>query len=268
VLTLIKQWLSSRGLEISTENTRVVHIDDGFNLLGFNLRQYKGKLLTKPQKEKVLAFCKKIKATLSNMKARTQEDVIKELNPLLRGFANYYKGAVSKETFSYIRNRVKVYLWCWAKRRHPNKSTKWVQNRYYSRFGGDNWTFMCKGTGRRGQEKSYILYDISSTPIVRHIKVKGNSSPDDPSLREYWQKRTTDYGKKYWAKDSKYEAIAKLQNWECPVCGDSLFNGEPIETHHIVPVAEGGTDDSENLKHLHSSCHKQVHSQTKLTGLK
>jgi RNA-directed DNA polymerase len=268
VLTLIKQWLSSRGLEISTEKTRVVHIDDGFNLLGFNLRQYKGKLLTKPQKEKVLAFCKKIKATLSNMKARTQEDIIKELNPLLRGFANYYKGAVSKETFSYIRNRVKVYLWCWAKRRHPNKSTKWVQNRYYSRFGGDNWTFMCKGTGRRGQEKSYILYDISSTPIVRHIKVKGNSSPDDPSLREYWQKRTTDYGKKYWAKGSKYEAIAKLQNWKCPVCGDSLFNGEPIETHHIVPVAEGGTDDSENLKHLHSSCHKQVHSQTKLTGLK
>jgi len=268
LLTLIKQWLSSRGLEISTEKTRVVHIDDGFNLLGFNLRQYKGKLLTKPQKEKVLAFCKKIKATLSNMKARTQEDVIKELNPLLRGFANYYKGAVSKETFSYIRNRVKVYLWCWAKRRHPNKSTKWVQNRYYSRFGGDNWTFMCKGTGRRGQEKSYILYDISSTPIVRHIKVKGNSSPDDPSLREYWQKRTTDYGKKYWAKGSKYEAIAKLQNWKCPVCGDSLFNGEPIETPHIVPVAEGGTDDSENLKHLHSSCHKQVHSQTKLTGLK
>ena len=268
VLTLIKQWLSSRGLEISTDKTRVVHIDDGFNFLGFNLRQYKGKLLIKPQKEKVLAFCKKIKATLFNMKARTQEDVIKELNPLLRGFANYYRGAVSKETFSYIRNRVKVYLWCWAKRRHPNKSTKWVQSRYYSRFGGDNWTFMCKGTGRKGKEKSYILHNISSTPIVRHIKVKGSSSPDDSSLREYWQKRATDYGKKYWAKGSKYEAIAKIQNWKCPVCGESLFNGEPIETHHIVPVAEGGTDGSENLKHLHKACHKQVHSKTKLTGLK
>jgi RNA-directed DNA polymerase len=268
VLILIKQWLSSRGLEISTEKTRVVHIDDGFNFLGFNLRQYKGKLLIKPQKEKVLAFCKKIKAALSQMKTRTQEDVIKELNPLLRGFANYYRGAVSKETFSYIRNRVKVYLWGWAKRRHPNKSTKWVQNRYYSRVGGDNWTFMCKGTDRKGKEKSHILYNISSTPIIRHIKVKRNSSPDDPSLRDYWQKRTTDYGKKYWAKGSKYEAIAKSQDWKCPVCGDSLFNGEPIETHHIVPVAEGGSDDSENLKHLHKACHKQVHSQTKFTGLK
>ena len=268
VLTLIKQWLSSRGLEISAEKTTVVHIDDGFNFLGFNLRQYKGKLLIKPQKEKVLAFCKKIGATLSNMKARTQEDVIKELNPLLRGFANYYRGAVSKETFSYIRNRVKVYLWRWAKRRHPNKSTSWVQNRYYSRFGGDNWTFMCKGTGRKGRSKTHILYNISSTPIVRHIKVKGNSSPDDPSLRDYWQKRATDYGKKYWAKGSKYEAIAKSQDWKCPVCGDSLFNGELMETHHIVPVAEGGTDDSENLKHLHKACHKQVHSAIKLNGLK
>jgi RNA-directed DNA polymerase len=268
VLTLIKQWISERGLEISTEKTRVVHIDDGFNFLGFNIRQYKGKLLIKPQKEKVLAFCKRIEETLSNMKARTQEDVIKELNPLLRGFANYYRGAVSKETFSYIENRVWHYLWRWAKRRHPNKSKTWVEKRYYSSFRGRNGTFMCKGTDRKGRDKTHILYNISSTPIVRHIKVKGNASPDDPSLREYWHKRATDYGKKYWAKGSKYEAIAKLQIWKCPICGDSLFNGEPIETHHIVPVAEGGTDDSQNLKHLHKTCHKQVHSKTKLTGLK
>ena len=268
VLILIKQWLAKRSLEISTEKTRVVRIEDGFNFLGFNLRQYGGKLLIKPQKEKVLTFCQKIKETLSNMKARTQSDVIKELNPLLRGFANYYRGVISKETFSYIRYRVSVYLWRWASRRHPNKSKKWVQNRYYSRFGGDNWTFMCNGTDRKGREKSQILYNISSTPIVRHIKVKGSSSPDDPSLREYWQKRATDYGKQYWGKGSKYEAVAKYQNWICPVCGENLFNGETIETHHIVPVAQGGSDDTENLQHLHSSCHKQVHSKTKLTGLK
>ena len=203
------------------------------------------------------------------MKARTQKDVIKEVNPLLRGFANYYRGVVSKETFSYIKNRVKVYLWRWASRRHPEKSKKWVQNRYYSRFGEDNWTFMCKGTDGRGREKSHILYNISSTPIVRHIKVKGSFSPDDPSLREYWQKRATDYGKKYWAKGSKYESIAKYQIWKCPVCGDSLFNGELMETHHIIPVAQGGSDDTENLQHLHTACHKQVHShKTKLKGLK
>ena len=268
VLTLIKQWLSIRGLEISAEKTRVVHIDDGFNFLGFNIRRYQGKTLIKPQKEKVLAFCKKIGATLLTMKASTQKAVIDKLNPLLRGFANYYSGQVSKETFSYINHRVFKYLWRWAKRRHPNKGKNWIKKRYFKRHKGVEWTFMCEGTGRKEREKLYILYDISSTPIIRHVKVKGNFSPDDPTLRNYWQKRTTDYGKKNWAKDSKYEAIAKHQNWKCPICGDSLFNEEPIETHHIVPVAKGGSYDKENLMHLHAACHKQVHSKTKLTGLK
>ena len=95
VLILIKQWLLNRGLEISEEKTRIVNINDGFDFLGFNLRHYKGKLLIKPQKEKVLAFCKKIGKILSQMKARTQQEVIKTLNPLLRGFANYYRGVVS-----------------------------------------------------------------------------------------------------------------------------------------------------------------------------
>jgi RNA-directed DNA polymerase len=67
----------------------------------------------------------------------------------------------------------------------------------------------------------------------------------------------------YWAKGSKYELIAKKQNWKCPVCREHLFNGEEIETHHIVPVAEGGTDDKENLQHLHKACHKQAHTKSK-----
>lgn len=242
----------------------MVHIDDGFNFLGFNIRQYNGKCLIKPQKEKVLAFCKKIGQTLSEMKANTQEQVINRINPLLRGFANYYRGVVSKETFSYINYRVWQYLWRWSLRRHPNKPKKWVKNRYFKRYRGVDWMFMCQGTGRKGKEKSEILYDISKTPIVRHIKVKGQASPDDPTLREYWHNRSIKNGKNHWAKGSKYEQIAKFQEWKCPICGDSLFNGEEIETHHIVPVKDGGSDDTENLIHLHKACHKQVHSKPKL----
>ena len=126
---------------------------------------------------------------------------------------------------------------------------------------------MCKGTGRKGKEHIVVLYDISSTPIVRHIKVKGHYSPDDSSLREYWEKRNTKSGKNQWAKGSKHEQVAKLQDWRCPVCGDHLFNGETIETHHIVPIAEGGSDDSENLMHLHAACHKQVHSRIQVLRL-
>ncbi len=76
VLILIKQWLSNKGLKISDEKTKIVHINDGFDFLGFNLRHYNGKLMIKPQKDKVLAFCKKIGKTLSLMKAATQEEVL------------------------------------------------------------------------------------------------------------------------------------------------------------------------------------------------
>ena len=114
-----------------------------------------------------------------------------------------------------------------------------------------------------------MLYDISSTPIIRHVKVKGTASPDDPSLRDYWHKRSLKIGKQKWAKGSKDEQVAKMQEHKCPVCGDNLYNEEEIETHHIIPVKEGGSDDPENLIHLHKACHKQVHSsKTKTEGLK
>jgi RNA-directed DNA polymerase len=197
-----------------------------------------------------------------------QEVVIKKLNPILRGFANYYKGVVSKDTFSYIKSRVWQYLWRWAKRRHPNKNTKWVYRRYFKTINGNKWTFATKTSDRRGNEKDLILYPIAYTPIERHVKVKGEASPDDPSLREYWEKRHQKYGKSHWERNSRNYNIAQNQNWKCPICGESLFNGEEIDTHHIVPVAQGGQDDIENLQHLHKACHKQVHSKSKLTCLK
>ncbi|MDJ0583439.1 group II intron reverse transcriptase/maturase [Crocosphaera sp.] len=258
---LIKEWLSTRGLELSEEKTRIVHIEEGFNFLGFNLRHYDGKLLIKPQKEKVLQFCKEIGKTIKSCATWTQENLITKLNPILRGFANYYKGVVSKETFSYISYRVWKYLWKWARRRHPMKSITWVKNKYFPRYRSQEWKFMCTKLDRFGGEKEVILYDIAKTPIVRHIKVKGNNSPYDPELQEYWKNRKTKEGQQFWAKGSKFELLAKKQNYKCPNCGDFLFNGEEIETHHLLPVKQGGSDDMDNLEHLHKGCHKRVHGR-------
>lgn len=266
--TRIQQWLLERGLELSAEKTVITPMEDGFDFLGFNHRHYKGKLLIKPSKKKVLDFCKRIGKEIEAMKGCQQEEVIKKLNPILRGFANYYKGGVSKKTFSYISQRVWLYLWRWAKRRHPNKSKRWIKQRYFKTIKGSYWVFTCLGKNR-GKEKSYTLYSIASTPIERHIKVKGEASPDDPSLKEYWKKRHQKYGKSYWEKNSRNYKIAQNQNWVCPICGEPLFNGEEIETHHITPEAKGGRDDIENLTHLHRACHKQVHtSKSKFESLK
>ncbi|WP_373525855.1 group II intron maturase-specific domain-containing protein [Nostoc sp.] len=122
---LIQAWLSERGLEFSAEKTLRTSMEDGFDFLGFNSRHYNGKLLIKPSKKKVLAFCKRIGEEVKNLNGAGQEVLIRKLNPILNGFANYYKGVVSKETFSYILHRVWQYLWRWSKRRHPSKNTKW-----------------------------------------------------------------------------------------------------------------------------------------------
>ena len=108
-----------------------------------------------------------------------------------------------------------------------------------------------------------FLYNIAKTPIVRHVKVRGTLSPFDAKESDYWEKRKTKLGKSYWAKGSKYEQVAKQQEWKCRNCGQHLIYGEEIETHHIVLVKDGGSDDIENLIHLHSACHKQEHSKTK-----
>jgi RNA-directed DNA polymerase len=256
---LIQVWMSERGLELSAEKTVITSMEDGFDFLGFNSRHYDGKLLIKPSKKKVLAFCKRMGEEIKNLSSVEQEVLIKKLNPILRGFAYNYKGVVSKETFGYIHHRIWQYLWRWAKRRHPNKNSKWIRKRYFKTIKGNRWTFACTTSDRRGRDKELVLYQIASTAIERQIKVKGDASPDDPSLREYWDKRHQKIGKTRFDKGTKLYTIAENQDWKCPECGEPLFNGEDIETHHIALVAEGGTDDTENLQHLHRACHKQVH---------
>jgi RNA-directed DNA polymerase len=260
----IEQWMSERGLELSAEKTLITSMEDGFDFLGFNHRHYSGKLLIKPSKKKVLDFCKRIGREMRALNGEEQEVIIRKLNPILRGFANYYKGVVSKETFSYISHRVWQYLWCWSKRRHPNKSTRWVRKRYFKTINGNKWTFATITSDRRGKNKELILYPIAYTPIERHVKVKGEASPDNPSLSEYWEKRHQRHGKNYWERKSRNYEVAQNQHWICPVCGEPLFNEEEIETHHIIPVAKGGLDSIENLQHLHSACHKQEHSKTQV----
>jgi RNA-directed DNA polymerase len=265
----IQQWLAERGLELSTEKTLITSIEQGFDFLGFNHRHYHGKLLIKPSKQKVLDFCKRIGKEVKALNGTTQEALIRKLNPILRGFANYYKGGVSKETFSYISHRTWQYLWRWVKRRHPNKNAKWLRKSYFKTINGDRWTFACITGEHQGLvERIYALYPIAYTSIERHIKVKGSSSPDDHLLQEYWENRNRKLGKSYWAKGSNNYFIAQNQHWKCPICGEPLLNDEEVDTHHIVPVAQGGLDDLSNLQHLHAPCHKQVHLKSKSSSLK
>lgn len=184
---LIQEWLQQRGLELHPEKTKVVHIDDGFNFLGFSIRRYRGKCLCKPQKEKVLSFLAKLRLWLNKHKQAAAENVVRHLNPILRGWANYYRHAVSKEVFAYVSHRIWQMLWRWCLRRHPTKSKYWVRNKYFGSPKTKSWKFQARTTAG-----VTYLHHVGSTSIERHVKVVTTASPDDPDLRDYWQKRSND----------------------------------------------------------------------------
>jgi RNA-directed DNA polymerase len=178
---------------------------------------------------------------------------VRKLNPIIRGWANYYRIAVAKETFSkmdhWMFHRQKRYV----DHSHPKKPMHWKKAKYWGKLDpnrSDKWVF---GDKRNGIH----LLKLSWFPIERHGLVKGKASPDDPSLREYWQKRNAAKAKNLMPNREK---VARKQSGLCPVCRVSLFNGEELQIHHKKPRKEGGKDTYSNLQLLHLYCHQQVHS--------
>lgn len=257
VLPIIQQWLNERGLQLNEDKTQIVKASEGFNFLGFHIRQFNGHCLTKPEKEKTLNFVRKIRNWLKEHKDIPAEEVISYLNPVLKGWGNYYRFAASKAVFSYVDNQIWRMLWKWSCRRHPNKGKRWIANKY---FDMKSWKLKAIHTNRRGKSQPITLSRLYDIPITRHVQVKGNNSPDNPNLTKYWEQRQTQFGKILLASGSRLHTIACNQRWKCPQCGDHLFNGEELHQHHHKQVKDGGLDFEENLALLHRNCHTETHS--------
>jgi RNA-directed DNA polymerase len=259
ILPAVESWLAERGLRLNQSKSQIRHISDGFDFLGFTIRRQSGKTLVKPQKTKLLSKLREIKAWLNTHPNARPEAVIQVLNPILRGWGNYYKHGVSKVAFAMFDHHMVRLLLRWAQRRHPNKGTRWVTSRYFGQRGGDRWVFKAHGPNRHGQHVTHYLFRLATIPIVRHVKVKGTASPDDPALTTYWTTRRTRYGRHYFEPGSKLYGVASRQGWQCPLCHDHLFNGERIHIHHETEVQQGGNDDKMNLSIVHTECHIQIH---------
>jgi len=189
ILPLLEKFLSERGLCLNTEKTSIKHIDDGFDFLGFNVRRYGCKCLIKPQQKKTFAFLKKLTDWLRYHHEVRPIDVITFLNPRLTGWANYYRHAVSKTTFSYVDNKIFRALWRWCCRRHSNKNKYWIADKYFGvdKFGF--WSFHAFVKDRHGSQRRFDLKRIQEIPIKRHVKVYGSACKDDPELLSYWRLR-------------------------------------------------------------------------------
>ncbi|WP_342597263.1 group II intron reverse transcriptase/maturase [Cyanobacterium aponinum UTEX 3222] len=273
---VIEEWLNEIGLELKPSKTRISHTlyeyngQKGFDFLGFNIRQHKvgknqgGKTgrknsrklgfttIIKPTKEKIKAHIQKVKETINKHKSSPQIALIKELNPIIRGWSNYYSAVSSSEIFSYCDHVLYLQLKRWAERRHPNKSKKWVVNKYWHTKGNRNWVFaMIKEEGM-GME----LALHADTKIKYHTKVeKGRSIFDGDFI--YWSTRM---GKHPEIPTSKAKLL-KLQKGKCKYCGLNFKDGDMLEIDHIIPKSKGGKDIYKNLQLLHKHCHNDKTSK-------
>ena len=189
VMPVVITFLKERGLELSMEKTKITHVDDGFDFLGFNVRKYKGKLLIKPSKENVKLFLGKIRALIKSNATIKTEDLIQQLNPKIRGWANYYRHVVAKVTFGYIDSRIIRALLRWIKRRHPEKNANWKYQKYFRAHGMRRWIFSVKTKNKRGEYNFLDLFTAARLPIRRHIKIRAEANPYDPNYTNYFLNR-------------------------------------------------------------------------------
>jgi RNA-directed DNA polymerase len=237
------------GLTLSPEKTKITHINDGFDFLGWNFRKYGGKLLIKPSKANIQSFLEDIRKTIKSRATAKQEHVINALNPKIQGWANYHKGTVAKAAFNKVDSQIWKTLWTWCRRRHPNKPESWIRSKYYRRKESRNWVFASNGRQ---------LVEAADTKIIRHLKTPNVLNPFVPTGRkelEGLRKRRTQrtlFG--------KVKELWERQGGKCPNCHQGIAEESEWNTHHIQPKAQGGSNELDNLILVHSACHRQIHN--------
>lgn len=253
-------FLKERGLRLSEEKTVVTHIAHGFDFLGQHLRKYKGKLIITPSKKNYAAFMTNIRNTVNQMGAETSAEVVRRLNPIIRGWAYYHRHVCSKETFSRADNDIFHCLWRWAKRRHPHKSKEWIAQKYFMPPKGRKWTLHGYTEDPQGNLANIQLFHAANVAIRRHIKIRGQANPYDPTWEPYFEQRLHAKAKSDpgWRYDEYL--LWQHQNGTCPVCHEDLTKERGWESHHVIWRVFGGSDDMGNRALLHPNCHRQVHN--------
>lgn len=183
----LEPYLETRGLELAMDKTKVTHIENGFDFLGFNIRKYKthngSKVLTKPSKDSIKTAKRKLTDKTRQLYGKNVQVLISTLNPIIIGTANYWSPSVAKEVFSEMDSHIWKIQYKFLRRLHPKKSWNWIKHRYYK-------------PDKTGQSKNnWILTDpitnnqlkrMAWTPIVRHVQIKHDYSPFDTDLKEYF----------------------------------------------------------------------------------
>jgi RNA-directed DNA polymerase len=212
----LARWLEPRGLAFNEDKTRVVTLDEGFDFLGFNVRRYGTKPLIRPSKAAVRRIRQRLRAELRSLRGSNAPAVIKRLNPIIRGWAAYYRTQASSETFDALDHYLWQLTYKWAAFSHDNKPIRWVVARYFGKYNkarNDRWVFGDRASGA-------YLHKFAWTNIARHQIVRYRASPDDPDLTEYWA----------WRRRKTPLPVNKTKHWllhsqggRCDACNGTLY---------------------------------------------
>ena len=266
-------WLEPRGLAFNEAKTRIVHLSQGFDFLGFSIRRYpNGKLLTKPSKEAMRRIRKRLSNEAIAMRGANADALIARLNPIITGWAAYYRIGVSKHAYGTLDAHLWRLAWKWANFSHPNKPRRWIITRHFGMFNParqDKWVLGSRETG-------FYLRKFAWTKIVRHRMVAGRASPDDPALTGYWQQRRR---RDRLPVDPATWHLLRRQRGRCPLCRGLLLHADrqpqspeewqqwhtvtrkAIRKHAIDSVTDLGTPDGRVAYHLiHAHCRRRIGS--------
>ncbi len=256
VKPIVKAFMAERGLQLSPEKTVVTHISDGFDFLGQNIRKYNGKLLIKPSKKNLQTFLIKVRDVIKRNPTARTETLIMQLNPLLKGWANYHRHVVAKETYNYVDYRAWKLLWQWCRRRHSNRRKRWIKEKYFKKVGSRSWVFQ----GVRSDGEKISLFYTNDTPIKRHTKIQAEANPYDPQFEQYFEKRLEQIWRCSTVIRRKLYGLWMEQDKRCLVCHHLITQESDWDIHHLIRRVDGGSDNLSNLVVLHPTCHKQLHA--------
>jgi RNA-directed DNA polymerase len=248
----IEEFLAQRGLVLSPTKTKITHISEGFDFLGWNVRWVKDGLRTTPSRKNQLAFYDKLRQTIREHRTAKQEILILKLNPLIRGWAQYHRAVAVRDTFHKMDHLLFKALWRWSRRRHPNKARRWIKQRYFRKEGGRDWVFAI------GKLR---LVHFTAFPYREHYKIKSEANPYDPEWESYFAERLGRQMMQTLMGRKRLLWVWQRQGGKCPKCGQPITKRTGWHLHHRVRRCDGGTDALTNLELLHPTCHRQHHAR-------
>jgi len=161
--------LAPMGLRLSEEKTRVCHIDEGFDFLGWHIqrRPWRGRtgkkaLYTYPSKKALASVMAKVRSLTCRSKHRTLADLLRSVNRVLRGWCNYFRHGVSSRTFSYLDHFTWWRVFGWLRKRHA---------------GLNRGTLVCRfPPGWQVKDGKVEMFRPQAVPIVRY-RYRGSKIP-------------------------------------------------------------------------------------------